>query len=175
MGSLTWPSVIHFELFSELVSQRISDWPSCLIDYYCLMIITVPLQIIDLHGDGYHPLVEITVNGTPYILVLDTGASKTAFDHSILEQSGADILASERLSTGLGVSNMSSSTAVIKDIQIGNLHLFDFEVAVLDLSAINVAYRQLNHPELLGVLGGDILVKYNAVINYGNKVLIFNT
>jgi hypothetical protein len=138
------------------------------------MTITVPLQIIDLHGDGYHPLVEITLNGAPYILVLDTGASKTAFDHNLLEQSGAVIVASERLSTGLGVINMSSSTAVISDIQIGDLHIFDFEVAVLDLSTINIAYRQLNHPEVLGVLGGDILVKYNAVIDYGQQTLSFH-
>jgi len=137
------------------------------------MTITVPLQIIDLHGDGYHPLVEIKVNGISYILVLDTGASKTAFDHNLLEQSGAAITASERLSTGLGVTNMSSSTAVINDIQIGDLHMSDFEVAVLDLSTINIAYRQLNHPEVLGVLGGDILVKYNAVIDYGKQTLSF--
>jgi hypothetical protein len=137
------------------------------------MIVTVPLQIIDLHGDGYHPLVEITLNGAPYILVLDTGASKTAFDHNLLEQSGAAITASERLSTGLGVTNMSSSTAVIRHIQIGDLHISAFEVAVLDLSTINVAYRQLNHPEVLGVLGGDILVKYKAVIDYGQQSLSF--
>lgn len=138
------------------------------------MVITVPLQIIDLHGDGYHPLVEITVNGIQHILVLDTGASKTAFDHNILEQSGAAIVASERLSTGLGVTNMSSSIAMINDIQIGDLHISDLEVAVLDLSAINVAYRQLNHPEVLGVLGGDILVKYKAVIDYGHQILSFH-
>ena len=137
------------------------------------MIVTVPLQIIDLHGEGYHPLVEIKVNGTFYILVLDTGASKTAFDHNLSEQSGAAITASERLSTGLGVTNMSSSTAVIRHIQIGDLHISAFEVAVLDLSTINVAYRQLNHPEVLGVLGGDILVKYKAVIDYGQQSLYF--
>ena len=139
------------------------------------MIITVPLQIIDLHGDGYHPLVEIKINSIPHILVLDTGASKTAFDHDSLEQSGIAILASERLSTGLGVTNMSSSTAVIRDVQIGELRVANFEVAVLDLSTINVAYRQLDHPEVLGVLGGDILVKYNAVIDYGQQTLIFHT
>lgn len=139
------------------------------------MIITVPLQIIDLHGDGYHPLVEVKINDIPYILVLDTGASKTAFDHNLLEQSGVLIVESERLSTGLGVTNMTSFTAVINNIQIGDLHLSDFEVAVLDLSTINIAYRQLDHPEVLGVLGGDILVKYFAVIDYGQKTLSFQT
>lgn len=82
-------------------------------------------------------------------------------------------MASERLSTGLGVTNMTSFTAVINDIQIGDLHISDFEVAVLDLSTINIAYRQLDHPEVLGVLGGDILVKYNAVIDYGKQTLTF--
>ena len=135
----------------------------------------VPLQIIDLHGDGYHPLIEIKVNGDSYILVLDTGASKTAFDHNLLEQAGALIIESERLSTGLGVTNMTSFTAVINNLHIGDLHLSDFEVAVLDLSTINNAYRQLDHPEVLGVLGGDILVKYSAVIDYCQKTLSFQT
>ena len=138
------------------------------------MIISAPIQIIDLHGDGYHPLVEIMVNSNPYILVLDTGASKTAFDHDILLQSdaGRAIQASERLSTGLGTTNMASSTAVIENLRIGEMYIVNLEVAVLDLSTINIAYRQLNHPEVLGVLGGDILMKYKAIIDFGKKVLV---
>lgn len=141
------------------------------------MTISVPIQIIDLNGDGYHPLVEILVNDNPHILVLDTGASKTAFDHDTLLQSsaGSAIQASERLSTGLGTTNMASSTAVIEVIQIGDLHITNLEVAVLDLSTINIAYRQLNHPDVLGVLGGDILMKYNAIINYRKKKLFLHT
>jgi hypothetical protein len=139
------------------------------------MIISVPLQIIDLHGDGFHPLVNVMIHGKQFTLVLDTGASKTAFDHDTLNQF-EDIIAitsSDRLSTGLGTNNMTSFTAIINTIHIGDLSLSEFEVAVLDLSSINIAYRQLNHPEVLGVLGGDILMKYKAVIDYGKKVLKF--
>jgi len=141
------------------------------------VIIKIPLQIIDLHEDGYHPLVEITIYGKPYILVLDTGASKTAFDHTMLLQSGdgALIKSSDRLSTGLGTNTMISSTALINEMYIGDLHISEFEVAVLDLSSINIAYRQLNHPEVLGVLGGDILMKYKAVIDYGEQLLSLQT
>ena len=139
------------------------------------MTVTVPIQIIDLHEDGYHLLVEVGINGNIFILVLDTGASKTAFDHEILLESdtGSAIIASERLSTGLGTNNMASSTAVINHLQIGGLEISAAEVAVLDLSSINAAYRQLNYPEVLGVLGGDILMKYKAVIDYGTKTLSF--
>jgi hypothetical protein len=86
----------------------------------------------------------------------------------------AQIKSSDRLSTGLGTNTMASSTAIVSDLQISTLLIPEFEVAVLDLSTINIAYRQLNHPEVLGVLGGDILMKYKAVIDYGNKILCLN-
>jgi len=135
------------------------------------MIITVPLQIIDLHQDGYHPLVSVSVFGKAFTLVLDTGASKTAFDQETLSAEGINVTASDSLSTGLGTNSMTSFTTVLSDLYIGELKIPAFEVAVLDLSTINIAYRQLNHPEVLGVLGGDILMKYKAVIDYGKRIL----
>lgn len=134
---------------------------------------TIPLQIIDLHDDGFHPLVEVILFKKAYTLVLDTGASKTAFDQTMLSQASqaTSILASDRLSTGLGTNTMESFTAIISGMKIGRLKVVDFEVAVLDLSTINIAYQQMGHPEVLGVLGGDILMKYQAVIDYGKQVL----
>lgn len=135
------------------------------------MTTTVPLHIIDLHEDGFHPLVDVSIFGKLFTLVLDTGASKTAFDHGALLNEDAKLEVSDRLSTGLGTNDMASSTTIISDMQIGEAHIDEFEVAVLDLSTINIAYRQLNHPEVLGVLGGDILMKYKAVIDYGAGTL----
>lgn len=137
------------------------------------MTISIPLQIIDLHDDGFHPLLEITLFGKAFIMVLDTGASKTAFDRTALFEANetTDILASDRLSTGLGTNSMESFTAIISGMFIGSLPIADFEVAVLDLSTINIAYSQMGHPQVLGVLGGDILMKYKAVIDYGKQVM----
>jgi len=125
-----------------------------------------------MQEEGCHPLVNITVFGKPFILVLDTGASKTAFDQSMVAREGLDLILSDRLSTGLGTNTMSSSTAVVRDLYIGSLLVEEFEVAVLDLGAINIAYAQLGYPKVLGVLGGDLLMKYKAVINYGKQQLI---
>jgi hypothetical protein len=139
--------------------------------------ISIPLQIIDLHDDGFHPLLEINLFGKAFIVVLDTGASKTAFDRTVLFEASetTDILASDRLSTGLGTNTMESFTAIISDMFIGSLPIAPFEVAVLDLSTINIAYGQMGHPLVLGVLGGDILMKYKAVIDYGKQVLKLKT
>ncbi len=137
---------------------------------------SVPLQIIDLHEDGFHPLINIKVFGKPFTVVLDTGASKTAFDKDMLRHAHEDtvVTISDRLSTGLGTNNMESSTAIISDLYIGKLLIDEFEVAVLDLSTINIAYSQLGHPEVLGVLGGDILMKYKAIIDYGKGKLLLH-
>ena len=133
----------------------------------------VNLEIIDLQSEGFHPLIAVTLFGKGFILVLDTGASKTAFDKTLLFEANPSILMNltDRLSTGLGTNSMVSFTAVINDLTIGDLLIEEFEAAVLDLSAINIAYAQLNHPQVLGVLGGDILAKYKAVIDYGNELL----
>jgi len=138
------------------------------------MTITVPLRIIDLHEDGFHLLLEICVYDTPFTVVLDTGASKTAFDKELLQaHEQALIQSSDKLSTGLGTNDMQSFTATIPELCIGELVVKNIEVAVLDLSAINMAYAQMNHPQVLGVIGGDILTKYRAVIDYGKKQLKF--
>ncbi|RVT99884.1 clan AA aspartic protease [Mucilaginibacter limnophilus] len=134
---------------------------------------TIPLQMIDLHDDGVHPLIDIRLFGKKFKLVLDTGASRTALDKELLTQANAEALisATDRLSTGLGTNSMESFTMMIDDMRIGRLKVELFEAAVLDLSTINIAYEQLNHPQVLGVLGGDVLMKYQAVIDYGKRKL----
>lgn len=118
---------------------------------------------------------EVVVFGKPFLVVLDTGASKTAFDKTILQETNAAaiFLETDKLSTGLGTSTMASFKLTLHDLHVGPLHIPDFEVAVLDLSAINRAYAKLGKPLVLGVLGGDILVKYAAVIDYGKNMLTF--
>jgi predicted aspartyl protease len=139
------------------------------------MRVSVPLQIIDLDADGFHPLIEITLFGKPFTVVLDTGASKTAFDKNLFLSVNKKALlnASERLSTGLGTNTMKSFTTLVHDFCIGDLQIPEFEVAVLDLSTINIAYGQMGHPEVLGVLGGDILMAYKAIIDYGDETITF--
>jgi predicted aspartyl protease len=139
------------------------------------MKITVPLHIIDLNEDGFHPLLDIKVFGKPFKVVLDTGASKTAFDKTLLMEANKTALlnATDHLSTGLGTNTMESFTATIHDMRIGRLKIPEFDVAVLDLSTINIAYEQMGHPQVLGVIGGDILMQYKAVIDYGKKTIKF--
>ena len=135
--------------------------------------VKVPLQLINLQNDGFHLLVEVVVFGHAFNVVLDTGASKTVLDKTSVECHIAadDLLSSDKLSTGLGTNTMESFILHLPAIHIGKLKIENFEAAVLDLSSISLAYENLQLPPVIGVLGGDILQQYNAVINYNKLVL----
>ncbi len=134
----------------------------------------IPIELINLQDDGFHLLVEVLVFGQPFNVVLDTGASKTVFDKTFLENhiASGDLLLSDRLSTGLGTTSMESFSIYLPDLQIGKLILKDFEAAVLDLSTVTYAYENLELPPVIGVLGGDILQRYKAKIDYEKLTLI---
>jgi high-affinity Fe2+/Pb2+ permease len=135
--------------------------------------IKIPLALLNLQDDGFHLLVEVVVFDKTFKAVLDTGASKTVLDKTTIEKHiGSDELkTSDRVSTGLGTTNMESFTWLLHDFQIGDFHLKNLEVAVLDLSSINFAYENLSVDPVIGVIGGDILTQYNGIIDYGKKTL----
>jgi len=59
----------------------------------------------------------------------------------------------------------------VPDLQLGGLHLRQYDVAVLDLSTINYAYRQLAIDPVIGVIGSDILVNYGGIIDCRKHIL----
>ncbi|MXV53121.1 clan AA aspartic protease [Pedobacter sp. HMF7647] len=133
----------------------------------------IPLQILNLQDDGFHLLLDITAFGQTFKTVLDTGASRTVLDKSMVSMLVQEhlLLSTDRLSTGLGTNEMESFKVTIPNFHIGALIIPDFEAAVIDLSAINYAYQKLDLDPVLGVIGGDLLMKYGAVINYTNLSL----
>lgn len=136
--------------------------------------VTVPLTLLNLQDDGFHLLLEVIVFGHPFKAVLDTGASKTVFDKATVEShlhKDMVLKHTDMVSTGLGTTSMQSFILNIPDLQIGDFHLKNHEVAVLDLSSINFAYEQLDIDPVIGVIGGDILTRFGGVIDYRKNTL----
>lgn len=134
----------------------------------------IPLQLLQLQEQGSHILVEVTLFDTVHHMVLDTGASKTVFDKNQLERIHADqfdLESTDTLSTGLGTNTMQSFLIQIPLFKIHNWTIKNYKAAVLDLSSINYAYEQMNLQPVIGVIGGDILAPYGAVIDYKKKTL----
>jgi predicted aspartyl protease len=136
----------------------------------------LPLTILPIENDGYHLLVQIKINNKLANLILDTGASRTVFDENrIIRFLGHDNLEEQEcLSSGLGTTTMTSKKVEIENLQLAEIDINNYEATILDLQHVNQSYEKLELQLIDGILGGDILHDYNAVVDYKNRALIFD-
>jgi hypothetical protein len=143
--------------------------------YFFVMIkkTILPVELLYIEDAGYHLLIKAKVNGKKATLLIDTGASKTVFDKGRILRFADEMSfrSLEKLSTGLGTTEMETHSIVLKKFQAGKLVLPDFEAIVIDLSHVNLTYAKLDLPAIDGVLGSDLMVKHHAIIDYRKKEL----
>lgn len=137
------------------------------------MTTSIPIKILDIAGDGFHLMIKLYINKKAANVILDTGASKTVFDKTRIGKYVADntFEKHDSLSSGLGTSTMASELVVIKKMKMGELEIKNYKTILLDLSHVNQSYSQIGLKQIDGVLGSDLLLKYNAVIDYEKKIL----
>ena len=138
-----------------------------------MLSVNIPLELVNLQGDGFHLLVEVVVYGQKFNAVLDTGASKSAFDKELIESLSDDLIRHipDQHAVGLGTTTMERYIAVFPALTIGEIVIENYEAPVFDLSSIKYAYAQLDLPPVIGVIGGDILMDYKALIDYDTLTL----
>ena len=134
--------------------------------------VSIPLTLINLQDDGFHLLVEIVVFGQKLLAVVDTGASRSVFDIALIKTHVKHLEHTEETQATTLFTTSSTLQATIPKLKIGRLVLKDYETVALDLEAVNHAYEGLGHPPIKAIIGGDLLLKYSAVINY-KKMKLF--
>jgi hypothetical protein len=140
--------------------------------------IEIPINIINIEGDGFHIVTEGLINGKPARFVVDTGASRTVFDKDrILNYiNNPEFSEKEGLSAGIGGTDISSFIFDIEELCFGDLMISNYQAVAMDLSNINTSYEMIKLPPIDGVFGGDLLKRHNAVINYRlKKIRLFPT
>ncbi|MDF1673104.1 MAG: retropepsin-like aspartic protease [Vicingaceae bacterium] len=134
----------------------------------------LPIEIFPIEDDGYHLKTTLLVNSKSANVIIDTGASRSVFDETrITNYINFDELEDhDRLSSGLGTNTMVSKKVTLDKLQIGDICINNYEATILDLSHVNTSYEKLDIAPIDGILGGDILHYYNAVIDYDNRELV---
>lgn len=135
--------------------------------------IEVPLQLLDIEGEGFHIMVKGMIHGKEADFLIDTGASRSVFDPKTISNFIDDIQfeKKEGLTAGVGSSDLESASFKIDTFSLGELEITDYEAVALDLENIHEMYGKLKLPHIDGIIGGDLLKKHKAVINYRNKKL----
>ncbi len=141
------------------------------------MKIKIPVRIIELEDDNFHLIIpSLFFDSTTGYWVIDTGASKTVFDKNLTSKYKLSGDSPERVNTaGIGGMTMESEIAEIKEVTWGKLKIVNFKVALLDLSSVNKLYSKTANLNICGLLGGDFLMKYNAIVDYKRKIIILYT
>lgn len=139
--------------------------------------IEIPINIINIEGDGFHLIAEGMINNKPARFVVDTGASRTVFDKDrILNYiDNPEFNEKEGISAGIGGTDISSFIFNIEELSFGDLKINGYQAVAMDLSNVNNSYAMLKLPPVDGVIGGDLMKKYQAIINYKLKKMRLTT
>lgn len=132
------------------------------------------LKLLRIDLLGCHLSVDGKINGKKAHLIIDTGASQTVFDRKRISRfiGHKDFQKAESLSTGLGTNDMESHLVEVPGLHLGELEIRGETMVLLDLSHVNQTYKAMKLKPIDGVIGGDLLKRFKAVIDYGKKELI---
>lgn len=129
----------------------------------------------EMSDTGFHFFIKAKINNKRCWLLLDTGASNSVFDVCAAKKFNFKIQSPSELSAiGVGNSNLSHNLSHLKKLKLGKLILKKINVVLIDLSVPNQHYKLLKTPKIHGIIGADILVKYNANINLKKNILFLN-
>ncbi|MBX2902740.1 MAG: clan AA aspartic protease [Chitinophagales bacterium] len=133
----------------------------------------VKLSLEDMSESGYHLFLNIKVNGKRCRFLLDTGASKTVIGKEWFEKNiGKEKLKTIKQETsGLHSAVAESYLGKIDLIEFGTLSVKKYNSAAVELSHVNNMYAKYKIKKINGILGSDLLLKLNAIIDYKNATL----
>jgi len=137
---------------------------------------TVPIEILKIKDDlrdGYHILCRTRINKKEFRMLLDTGSSMTIFDKKKSKDISKNQVEPNNQSVlSVGNSNIKSEYIVIDEMVLGDIVLKDYKTVLIDLDYLNQHFKNNGEPQIDGIIGGDILFKYNAIIDYDKKYMI---
>ena len=133
--------------------------------------IEIPIRILDIEGDGFHIMIQGRINGKEANFLVDTGASRSVFDPTNIANfiDNPQFEKKEGITAGVGGNDLESATFDIETLSLGDLEIQHYNAVALDLENIHESYEKVHLPIINGIIGGDLLVRHKAVINYKQK------
>ncbi len=131
----------------------------------------VDLEMIRFGSLGLHILVVANWRSRKWRLIVDSGAT-----HSILAENAwlpAARPADEPVHGIVGNPSLNTGLFRVSGMKIGGVILPSADWIMMDLGAVNQVYREAGYEPPDGLLGGDLLKKIHAVLNYGSSTLRF--
>lgn len=114
---------------------------------------------------------EAAANGESLLLLLDTGASHTVLHRDAAERLGLIVGEAGFTAAGLGSTNHAVTQSLVERLRLGEMDLGQVLVVVTDLGHVNQTLGTAGGQPIDGVIGGDILRRGHAVIDFAGRTL----
>ena len=137
----------------------------------------LPFHLLDIEGEGFHAMVKGKINGMEANFLVDTGASRSVFDPTVITRFVENPKFEKKpgITAGVGGSDLESSTFTINSLSFGDIEIRNYEAVALDLENIHETYKKLGLPAIDGIIGGDLLYQLKATNNYRLRKIRFTT
>ena len=135
---------------------------------------TLPINIVTLgEDDSYHLFVSGEIDDRECDLLIDTGASHTIFDATLIPEVPADERADHEIqSAGIHAGELKTGIGRIKKFKLGDLKRVNWTVVLIDLTHVNDLYGKFTSKRVAGLIGSDFLLKHKAIIDYKKRELV---
>lgn len=137
----------------------------------------IPIEIVHLGEGGYHIFCTVQIQGRSIHALIDTGANKSVLSTQLAsELEGLEEHELEdNLTSGIGKEEVETSFVILDEMLIGEIKITNQLFGLIDLDHVDDMYRQMEIEPFEMIIGGDILVTHEAVINYGASVLTLSS
>ena len=123
---------------------------------------------------SHHITVLARLAGRPARFIVDTGAGGTIIDSHAASQYKLKLSSASRKAGGVGSAAMRMNCVAKHDLTLLGLDLADTKLLALDLSHVNAGLKQAKVEPVVGVIGGDVLWRRHAVIDYERGCLLLS-
>ncbi|HNQ67907.1 MAG TPA: aspartyl protease family protein [Bacteroidales bacterium] len=135
----------------------------------------IKLNLLEIDGGGTHIAVRCIINGKKSVLLVDTGASNSVFDSEsdIFDGAEMETVNDNGMGSGFNSDLPQLVRGKIDSIKWGRMEIRNMTVFFTPMNHINHLYKRLKLPRITGILGSDLLLEYNAIIDFGNSIVLF--
>ena len=119
-----------------------------------------------------HLVIKATLNGVAGRFIVDTGASNTCIGAHSIAHFNLNVEQSQTIAAGAFSTGVTTQLAKNNTLKI-NKWTHQTDLVVFDLTHINEVLKSCKVKAVDGILGADILIAGNAIIDYSNRYLSF--
>lgn len=131
------------------------------------------ITIEPIGDDGFHVFCNVKINKYKCRALIDTGASKSVVSLDLKERLNLPeyFNSNDNIISGIQPGKLDVNFVLIDKISFGKFDVLNIISGIIDIEHINEQYKTLGIKPFDLILGGDVLSKSNAIINYKLKII----